>query len=366
MYKNPIKDGNNHCNKSLLTDFKEKLIQAIKRIKHEIDECCESESQTYLESVHVERCFDTLEREVHAEFLNLHRFLYEEESTDLQRLKKEREKRVKMLKERERKIAMQGKDLEKAIETLNSKLAEEDSPSLLKEIQDLLKRSNVAFISPPKVDVGIRSGHFVGPIQYRIWKHMKKCIYPNITEVTFDPETAHPLLTLSPSCTSVRFEEKKVICPSSKEDSPSPRRFHYYYSVMGSESFLTGRHYWEVEVGQKTAWRVGVAREDVHRGEMDSCGTSSGLWTLSLKGGLVRACTEPKPTKIPVSIRPVRIGVFLDCEKEEVAFYNAVTMTPLYTFFMGMVPVPLMPFYNPCDSDDGRNLDPLNLFMPSL
>jgi len=39
---------------------------------------------------------------------------------------------VKILKERERKIGMQGRDLEKAIETLNCKLREDDSPKLLK------------------------------------------------------------------------------------------------------------------------------------------------------------------------------------------------------------------------------------------
>ncbi|XP_014015338.2 zinc-binding protein A33 isoform X1 [Salmo salar] len=366
MYKNHIKDTNNNYNKSLLPDHKEKLIQAIKRIKHEVDECWEAERETYIWSVDVERCFDHLEREVRAEFQNLHRFLDEEETMDMERLKKEKEKRVKLLREREKKIAMQGRDLERGIATLNNKLAEEDSPKLLKEIQDLLKRCQVAFIPPPQVDVEVRSAHFVGPIQYRIWKHMKSCLYPNITEVTFDPETAHPLLTLSPSCTSVWFEEDKVIPKASEEEPPNPRCFHYYYSVMGREGFITGRHYWEVEVGHKTAWRLGVAREDVHRGEMDSSGTSNGLWTLSLKGGAILACTDPKPTKVPVSIRPVRIGVFLDCEKEEVAFYNAVTMTPLYTFSMETVFVPLIPFYNPCDTDDGRNLGPLNLFSPSI
>ncbi|XP_070300034.1 E3 ubiquitin-protein ligase TRIM38-like isoform X1 [Salvelinus sp. IW2-2015] len=187
MYKNHIKDTNNNCNKSLLLDHKEKLIQAIKRIKHEVDECWEAERETYIWSVGVERCFDNLEREVRAEFQNLHRFLDEEETMDMERLKKEKEKRVKLLREREKKIAMQGRDLERGIATLNNKLAEEDSPKLLKEIQDLLKRSQVAFIPPPQVDVEVRSAHFVGPIQYRIWKHMKSCLYPNITEVTFDP-----------------------------------------------------------------------------------------------------------------------------------------------------------------------------------
>lgn len=76
--------------------------------------------------------FEDMEREIRAEFQNLHNFLDEEEERDLERLRKERERRVKLLKEREKKIAMQGRDLERAIENLNTKLAEDDSPKLLK------------------------------------------------------------------------------------------------------------------------------------------------------------------------------------------------------------------------------------------
>ncbi|XP_044216123.1 zinc-binding protein A33 isoform X1 [Thunnus albacares] len=362
MYQNHTKDTNNNCNKSLLSDFKDKLIKAIKRIKHEVDECREAERETYVESVEIEGRFDGLEREIRAEFQNLHRFLDEEEYKDLERLRRERQKQVKQLKEREKKIAEQGKNLERAITVLNGKLAEEDSPKLLKEIQDLVKRSQVSFVPPPEVDTEVRSGQFVGPIQYRIWKHMKSCLYPNITLMTFDPETAHPNLSLCQSRTSVWFEEDKDI----NDCEVNPRRFHYYYCVFGNQGFTTGRHYWEVEVGHKTAWKVGVAREDVSRGEMMKTGTSSGLWTLALKGGAILACTDPKPTKVKVSVRPVRIGVFLDCEEEEVSFYNAVTMAPIYTFTMGTVPAPLFPFYNPCDTDDGKNTAAIKIFCPSI
>lgn len=187
------------------------------------------------------------------------------------------------------------------------------------------------------------------------------CLPTDITPMTFDPETAHPNLSLSQSCTSVWYEDKDT-----NDCEASPRRFHYYYCVMGSQGFTTGRHYWEVEVGCKTAWRLGVAREDVPRGEMANTGTSSGLWTLALKSGAILACTDPKPTKIKVSVRPVRIGVFLDCEEEEISFYNAVTMMPIYTFTMGTVLAPLFPFYNPCDTDDGKNTAALKIFSPSL
>ncbi|XP_020504772.1 zinc-binding protein A33 [Labrus bergylta] len=362
MYQNHIKDSNNNCNKSRLCEYKEKLIQAIKRIKHEVDECRDAERETYIESVQVENSFDALERDIRAEFQNLHRFLDEEESRDLERLNRQRQKQLKQLKERGKKIIEQGRDLERAIAVLNGKLAEEDSPNLLKEIQDLIKRSQVSLVLPAEVDTEVRSGQFVGPIQYRIWKHMKSCLYPNITSVTFDPNTAHPNLSLSKSCTSVWFDEDK-----DKQDcDPSPGRFHYYYCVLGSKGFTTGRHYWEVEVAHKTAWRLGVAREDIERGEMDATGTSSGLWTLALKGGSVLACTDPEPTKVIVSVRLARIGVFLDCENEEVSFYNAVSMAPIYTFTMGTVMVPLFPFYNPCDSDDGKNNAALKIFNPSL
>lgn len=82
--------------------------------------------------------FDDLEREIRAEFQNLHLFLEEEECKDLEKLRRERQKQLKQLKEREKKIEAQGKDLERAITMLNSKLAEEDSPKLLK-VRKILK-----------------------------------------------------------------------------------------------------------------------------------------------------------------------------------------------------------------------------------
>ncbi|XP_035245468.1 zinc-binding protein A33 [Anguilla anguilla] len=364
MSNNHIKDTNNFCNKSLLTDHREKLIQAIKHIKHESDECWNAERETYIQSVSVENAFEDLEREVRAEYENLHRFLEAEEDMDMERLRKEREKRVKQLRERERKIADQGRDLERAIDTLNNKLKEEDSPKLLKEIKDLLKRCQVKFIPPPALNSEVRSGQFVGPLQYRIWKHMKSSLYPNISSLTFDPDTAHPLLALDSTFTSVWFEESKDA--ATEEEDSSPRRFTYYYCLMGREAFTHGRHYWEVEVARKTAWRVGVAREDVCRGEMDSSSVANGLWTLALKEGTIQACTDPRPTTVPVSVQPARIGVFLDCEKQEVSFYNAVTMTPLFSFSMGTLLLPVRPFFNPCDADEGKNTAPLSLFAPAL
>lgn len=184
----------------------------------------------------------------------------------------------------------------------------------------------------------------------------------DISMLTFDPETAHPLLTITAGDTKVCFEEEKQV----EEMEKSPKCFHYYYSLMGREIFTHGRHYWEVEVQGKTAWRVGVAREDVPRGEMDLSTEANGFWTLTLKNGSILACTHPKPTLVRTATMPTRLGLFLDCEKEEVCFYNAVTMLPLFSFSTGSLLGPVIPFYNPCDTDEGKNLGPLSIFYPSL
>ncbi|XP_057691266.1 zinc-binding protein A33 [Corythoichthys intestinalis] len=354
---------NNICNRGLLSEYKDKLIQAIKRIQHEADDCREAENETYVESVKLESQFDSLEREIRAEFGNLHRYLDEEERKYLERLKTEQGKALKRLKERENAIYQQRKDLEGAIAVLNAKLSEEESANMLKDIQDLIKRSQVRFIPPAELDRELHSSYFVGPIQYRIWKHMKSSLYPNITQVVFDKDTAHHLLSMSSSCTSVWFDDTKE-APECCRDNP--KRFHYYYCVLGREGFSVGRHYWEVEVGNKTAWRLGVARADMPRGEMAATGTSSGLWTLALKNGDILACTDPTPAKVNVPLSLSRVGVFLDCEREEVSFYNAENMSPVYTFATGTLLVPVHPFFNPCDTDDGRNTAPIRIFSPSL
>ncbi|KAI4883316.1 hypothetical protein NFI96_005812, partial [Prochilodus magdalenae] len=187
-------------------------------------------------------------------------------------------------------------------------------------------------------------------------------VYSYISMVTFDPETAHPLLTVSAGDTTVHFEDDKQV----EDVEKNPKRFHYYYCLMGREGFSHGRHYWEVDVRGKTAWRVGVAREDVPRGEMDSSTEANGFWTLALKNGSILACTDGKPTLVRSATMLNRIGVFLDCDREEVSFYNAVTMMALFSFFMGPSEVPVFPFYNPCDTDEGNNLAPLSIFYPSV
>uniref|UniRef100_A0A8C3FIU8 Butyrophilin subfamily 1 member A1-like n=1 Tax=Chrysemys picta bellii TaxID=8478 RepID=A0A8C3FIU8_CHRPI len=158
-------------------------------------------------------------------------------------------------------------------------------------------------------------------------------------DVTLDPDTANPYLVLSEDRKRVRFGDTRQDLPD------NPERFDTCSCVLGAEGFTGGRRYWEVEVGDKPEWELGVCRESVSRKGDITLSPGNGYWAVQLWGGRYHACTPPL-TPLPVSVRPSRVGIFLDYEAGEVSFYNVTDRSHLFTFtdtFSGT----LRPYFSP-------------------
>ncbi|KAJ8362069.1 hypothetical protein AAFF_G00399920, partial [Aldrovandia affinis] len=97
----------------------------------------------------------------------------------------------------------------------------------------------------------------LGNLKYRVWEKMLGTV--QYTPVTLDPNTAHPILSLSEDLTSVRWRDERQQVPD------NPERFDYWECVLGSEGFSSGRHCWDVEVGDEYHWVVGVVKESISR-----------------------------------------------------------------------------------------------------
>ncbi|KGL94473.1 Zinc-binding protein A33, partial [Charadrius vociferus] len=157
--------------------------------------------------------------------------------------------------------------------------------------------------------------------------------------LTLDPETAHPRLVLSEDRKRVRWEDPRQPVPD------NPKRFDSSRCVLGCEGFRTGRHYWEVEVGDGEAWAVGVAKESVRRKGRISVNPEVGIWAVGQCGSQYQALTSPT---VPISLlaAPKVIGIYLDYEAGRVAFFDSNNEAPIFTYpptsFAGEQILPLL------------------------
>ncbi|XP_058871718.1 E3 ubiquitin-protein ligase TRIM39-like [Acipenser ruthenus] len=177
-----------------------------------------------------------------------------------------------------------------------------------------------------KTDKGMLKSQNIGAgrcIPDSAWQWIHKAS----VDVSLDPDTAHPQLILSAEGKRVRVGETRQRLPH------NPERFEVWPCVLGRESFTSERRYWQVQVGGNTWWRLGVSRESALRKGVFSTTPQQGYWTVEWwrSGDGFTAHTAPQ-TPLPLSLKPQKLGVYLDYEEGQLSFYNVETRSHIYTF----------------------------------
>ena len=159
-------------------------------------------------------------------------------------------------------------------------------------------------------------------------------------DVTLDPDTAHPRLILSEDGKQVH--DGGVV----KELQSNPRRFTRHPRVLSRQSFSTGRFYFEVQIKDKTAWRLGVARESIDRNVVIKLTPENGYWTLYFnKDGLV---FRDKPdVRLPLRAELQKVGVLVDYDEGLVSFYDVEARVHIHSATGYTFTEPLYPFLCP-------------------
>ncbi|XP_048186708.1 probable E3 ubiquitin-protein ligase TRIML1 [Perognathus longimembris pacificus] len=313
---------------------KKKEVQAILTHEKERVILCKEETKTF-------------KQVVVSEYMKMHQFLKEEEQLQLQLLEKKEKENMKKLKDNEIQLTQQVRKLSKMIGHIES-TCQNSTLESFEEVREALERSETLLLQCPEATITELSlCHVTG---------MRAMLRKFSTEITLDPATANAYLLLSEDLKSVKYGGIRQQLPD------NPERFDQSATVLGAQIFTCGRHYWEVEVGNKTEWEVGICKDSVSRkgnlpkppGDLFSLiglkiGDDYSLWVSSpLKGQHVRE---------PVH----KVGVFLDYESGHIAFYNVTDESLIYSFPSASFHEALRPIFSPCLPNEGTNIDPLTI-----
>ncbi|XP_026198443.1 tripartite motif-containing protein 35-like [Anabas testudineus] len=304
-----------------VSDLKEQLKSDLKSLKNKRNKYKQVE-KTYNDMIeHSKKQLLSTEQQIRAEFNKLQQFLKEEEESRLAALREEEEQKGKT-------ISREMKRIEEQISSLSDSIC---------AVEEELHKHNVSFLSSYKAtqtraraqsslsDPQLLSGALIdvakhlGNLSFRVWENMKDKVH--FSPVILDPNTASGWLHLSDDMTSVRQGDTKQQLPD------NPERNMKYTTVFGSESFSSGKHSWEVEVGDHPRWIVGLVKESVDK-KVESISPEYGIWCLSHDSG---EYTDVVCETVTVKKSLKRIRVQLDYDRGEVSFYDPENKTQICT-----------------------------------
>ncbi|XP_022608484.1 nuclear factor 7, brain-like [Seriola dumerili] len=330
-----------------VSDLKEQLESDLKSLQDKRNKYKQVE-KTYSEVIqHSKKQLLSTERQIRAEFNKLHQFLKEEEESRLAALREEEEQKGKTISREMKMIQEQISSLSDSISAVEEDLQKHNVPFLSSYKPTQTRARAQCSLSDPQLLSGALTdvAKHLGNLSFRVWEKMKEKVH--FSPVILDPNTANPWLHLSDDLTSVRHGDTKQQLPD------NPERNTQYHSVLGSEGFSSGKHSWEVEVGDHPDWIVGLAKESVDRKGECPASPEYGIWCLSHDDD---EYTDGEEKTVTVKKSLQRIRVQLDYDRGEVSFYDPEDTTPIFTH-RDTFTEKLFPYFNIGEAGDAKTSD---------
>nr|XP_018880649.2 probable E3 ubiquitin-protein ligase TRIML2 isoform X1 [Gorilla gorilla gorilla]XP_018880650.2 probable E3 ubiquitin-protein ligase TRIML2 isoform X1 [Gorilla gorilla gorilla] len=346
--------------KSILTDEQERMAM-IQEEEQNFKKMIESEYRMRLRLLN-EECEQNLQRQQECisdlnlgetllnQVIKLATELEEMFQEMLQRLGRVGRENMEKLKESEARASEQVHSLRKLIVELEKKCGE-GALALLKNAKYSLERSKsllLEHLEPARItDLSLCHIRGLSSMFRVLQRHL-----------TLDPETAHPCLALSEDLRTMRLRHGQ------QDGAGNPERLDFSAMVLAAESFTSGRHYWEVDVGKATRWQVGV-----YHGSADAKGSTaraSGekvLLTGSVMGTEWTLWVFPPLKRLFLEKKLDTVGVFLDCEHGQISFYNVTETSLIYNFSHCAFQGALRPVFSLCIPNGDTSPDSLTILQ---
>ncbi|XP_067228528.1 uncharacterized protein [Chanodichthys erythropterus] len=276
----------------------------------------------------------------------------EKRNTELEKRNIEQVKRNTELEKRNTELEKRNTELEKRnteLEKRNSELSQTDGHlHLIQMYLNTLSHSNDSDVNSLKRALT----ELKEQLKEKLTQTELKFVQKFAVDVTLDPDTAYPYLILSD-------DGKQVSHGDIKQDAPeNPKRFYVWFCVLAKQGFSSGRFYYEVQVKGKTGWELGVARESISRKDIWLC-PENGYWTVTHWNENQYAARESPSFFLSLTVKPEKVGVFVDYEEGLVSFYDVDSRSLIYSFTGQTFTDKLYPYFNPFLNYKGKNSNPL-------
>lgn len=353
----------------VVKECQEKLQAALKRLRKEQQVAEKLEADIREEKVSWKNQIQVERQRIQREFSQLRSILDCEERRELEILEDKERKRLDNLAESEAELAQQSQLLQELVLDLEHR-CEWSAKELLQDMSGIMKWSEVWTLKKPeviskKLKPVFRAPDLSGMLSmFRELTHVQ-CYW---VDITLNPANLNLNLDLS--------EDERQVVPV-----PIWPMKRHDYGFVSSQYFLSGKHYWEVDVSKKTAWILGVYSGTYSHNTNFSGRQSTnppndcarykpqlGYWVIGLQNQSEysafedSATSDPRVLTLSVAVPPHHVGVFLDYEAGTVSFFNITNHGSLiYKFTKCRFSQVAYPYFNPWDCPA-----PMTLCSPSF
>ncbi|KAM9436870.1 zinc-binding protein A33-like isoform 2-T2 [Clarias gariepinus] len=309
----PIDEAADHLRKELQT--------ALQPLQVKLDRFCQVKQSYHKTKTHIKA--QQTEQHIRSEFKKLYQFLRFEEADRLLALRKEEDQKIQMIEGKIEEINNEISSLSKIIRTIEEDMWTEDI-IFVQNFKTSMTRTR-CFVQDTQMVSGalIDEAKHLGNLAFKVWAKIKDLVQYN--PVILDPNTAHTSLILSEDLTSVTFDESQDMTHL----PDNPERFETSVCVLGAEGFDSGSHCWDVEVGDRSLWEVGITTESNPK----NAGLFyNGVWSVENNCGFyTRAPARPKsPFSAEGGLQ--RIRIHLDWDEGQVSFSDPLNDTDIKIF----------------------------------
>ncbi|XP_036995583.2 tripartite motif-containing protein 64-like [Artibeus jamaicensis] len=258
---------------------------------------------------------------IQAEYQKIHLFLYEEERLHLNSMEREAKEIFQQLKESELRMTQQKESLK----------------GMLRELTDMCHKPNLKLLQVRR-EVQMQKPQPVNP-ELTLW-HVTGI--PDMLN-TFRVDNVLRAETIS--CRISLHKSLSAICGGDRDSaSREPQRVQGF-AALGTHTFTSGRHYWEVDMLNHSMWILGVCKDSLTSNTDIIAYYKEASLLFSLKVNDHYCLSTNCPPFIQYVKMPLgKIGVFLDYDNATVSFYDAENSSLICSLFSSPFSSPLKPF----------------------